>query len=258
MSMNPLAAFGEGEIDFGAVEVAAASDTSSASATSAKASKPLPSGGKSGKANQPSAAPSISGSSKSGKAVSGKGDETKCDDLASTFVSADFNEFGFDNYGHMFKLRAETTIVITGFTVNMDTGSSGVKIYARLGDYIGNAASSAGWTEIQAVTVDGAGEGNDTNLPNLATPYTMAAGTVHSFHFVSDNAPFRFPGTSDSYGYLNHGDGAKLPDIFLFEVTVCGAEFDCSNYGLLWSGKIHFNATESCPPLSNSTYVPKP
>ena len=190
--------------------------------------------------------------------MSGKGDETKCNDSASTFVSADFNEFGFDNYGHMFKLRAETTIVITGFTVNMDTGSSGVKIYARLGDYIGNAASSAGWTEIQAVTVDGAGEGNDTNLPNLATPYTMAAGTVHSFHFVSDNAPFRFPGTSDSYGYLNHGDGAKVPDIFLFKVTVCGAEFDCSNYGLLWSGKIHFNATESCPPLSNSTYVPKP
>ena len=109
------------------------------------------------------------------------GEDETCADCAKTLSTTWATNNG--SVGNVFKVTANNAVNINAFKIHgTNMGTCQAKVWARAGDFAGFENSSSGWTLLQDVTVAAAGSGSETVLPDLTTPYAMAAGSMHSFH----------------------------------------------------------------------------
>merc|ERR1712183_41387 len=93
---------------------------------------------------------------------------------------------GNEGKGAMFKIEAVQDLEIVGFApVTKSTSTVSVKVWERAGDYVGFETDEAGWNLIQEETVEGAGLGTITPIPNLPSSISVSAGATHSFYVAS-------------------------------------------------------------------------
>ncbi len=100
------------------------------------------------------------------------------DSLSTGFPGG--NGFG----GNLFDIVGLSTINVTGFGMNMETGTSDFEIWYRPGSYVGFDNNATGWTSAgTAIGVPTAGAGVSTQIP-IAMDVVVPAGQTYAF-FVS-------------------------------------------------------------------------
>jgi hypothetical protein len=152
--------------------------------------------------------------------------------------------------GNVFKVTTTNEINVNAFKIHATNSGSGQAIvWARSGDYAGFENSSTGWTKIQDVTVASSGTDTETTLPNLLTPYAMAAGSTHSFHVW----------TALGARYTNGaGEGQEFAcvenpgDMVFYEGKGCGGQFSCTFSPRVWNGKIEYTMAGPATPEPTS------
>lgn len=167
-----------------------------------------------------------------------RGDSTQLTSTASSIESdsllttlASNNSFA----GNAFNIIATKTITLTGFKMNIPSGTQ-AEVWYKAGGY-GNAAltSSTGWTKLGAtVNIVAAGAGTLTNIPITAT-LTITAGQTYGFVVVSN-------------GTANYTNGSSVGAVFVSNAELSitqghggngfGGAFNLLNAPRIWNGQV--------------------
>lgn len=138
------------------------------------------------------------------------------------------------NDGVMFRLRAKTNLVISGFSTRLAGGSGYVRIYRKNGSYSGSETFPAAWTLIDSAFVTPQ-TGQDVFIPVYAGNF-LSAGAEMSYYIVGTNTVDvdYLNGTTEGAIYSQNNDlifyeGVGLNSIF-------GTVFTPRNF----AGKIHY------------------
>ena len=127
---------------------------------------------------------------------------------------------GGNNFdGNMFDVVVTNDVIVETFSVTV-TATVNIAIYTRVGTFVGNQISSAGWIFLDSAVVVGAGPGVPVEVPvNLS--YTMLGGSTHAFYVTATASGAIFSYTdgtavgtvlaSNSDLSILEGDGGQWP-----------------------------------------------
>lgn len=93
-------------------------------------------------------------------------------------------------------------IFISGFDVNMDTGTDTVSVYTRPGYLV--PMNDGGWALIKTFQVEGQGKGLVTSLPDFVYPFIIPPGQMQSFYIATNSTDIDFW----------YSDGSDLGTVF--------------------------------------------
>lgn len=164
--------------------------------------------------------------------------------------------------GNMFDVDiAPASVTITGFEVNLGTGS-GVDLYVKSGTFVGSENNSSAWTFVGTFPVVAAGNDNPT-IVTLNTPLVLPQGR-HAFFIAS--------ASGSSWRYINGGSvgtvWAQNNEITIYEGvgrsdnTFSGSIFTTRNFSgsiLYQAGQMQYtwstgDTTETIMNLTPGTY----
>lgn len=154
--------------------------------------------------------------------------------------------------GAMFDLEAKTTpLQITGFSWNQTSAvSSTIEIWTYNGTYLGNDASSAGWTLIHSAPVTSVVGNNTINLPP-SKYFMIQPGQLKGVYFTW---------TSGSIAYTNLPEPTVFQNSDLKIITGRGKSYPFASgssfAGRAWNGTVHYNSP-GCPSPRVPVYVKK-
>jgi hypothetical protein len=127
---------------------------------------------------------------------------------------------------------------VTGFALNLGTGSRTISIYTKSGTAAGFLTSSGAWTLYATVNVTGKGQGTGTGIAIPA--FAIGTGQTYSFYVVSDTDGTLYNSCCDSAvngagdgnmswtsGWESHGLFATTYTGWPFQGTVCYDGGDC-------------------------------
>jgi len=93
---------------------------------------------------------------------------------------------GNGSWGNQFSVKAINAIQITSFDVHLDDFSGNtkvpVRVYTKVGTYVGHERNPASWTLIQSAEVESQGLGQLTSLPVLSNPIVILPSVTQSFY----------------------------------------------------------------------------
>lgn len=154
--------------------------------------------------------------------------------------------------GAMFDLEAKTTpLQITGFSWNQTSAvSSTIEIWTYNGTYLGNDASSAGWTLVHSAPVASVVGNNTINLPP-SKYFVIQPGQLKGVYFTW---------TSGSLAYTNMPEPTVYQNSDLKIITGRGKTYPFASgssfAGRAWNGTVFYNSP-GCPSPRVPVYVKK-
>lgn len=91
--------------------------------------------------------------------------------------------------GVMFDVDANFDITVNTFWVTTDpaSGPQNIAIFARMGTFVGNETSSAGWTFLDSAIVTGIDNVTPVMVP-VTLNYPMLSGSLHAFYVTTTSA----------------------------------------------------------------------
>ena len=137
--------------------------------------------------------------------------------------------------GAMFDIIPSVNMTVDSFALNIGTTATEVvRVFWRVGSYVGNETNAAAWTMLGPITVTGNGAGNPTYIPLGGIP--MIAGQTYGIYTaLSANLDYTTGSQTFSNGEMTIVTGSGL----------C-APFGSVNAGRIWNGTV-FYTKEVCP-----------
>lgn len=152
--------------------------------------------------------------------------------LTTTFVG------GNNQRGCMFDVVALQAAVVTGFEVNLPSGTHAIQIWTKTGTWIGAQNTPSAWTSLgSASAITSAGPGLPTPVP-IPTSVLVAPGAIRSFYVSST--------TSANLIYSNGtAVGATVAqDLFLQVLEGCGIDYPFAGAAFQprgWNGRVLYH-----------------
>jgi hypothetical protein len=148
--------------------------------------------------------------------------------------------------GHMFNLRPQTDLVVSGFDVHLSgTMVFDLEIYYKVGSYYGYQQQPEAWTLISSQSVTGAGNNNPTHIDidGLLLP---AGETYGIYIYCSNSYSIRCNYGSPIYNddYLSISGGASFQAYFGYNYS-----------SRTWNGTVHYETTGVCTSNYSSATV---
>lgn len=147
-----------------------------------------------------------------------------------------FRTTAIPGHGNMFNLHALDEVTITGFNVNMYSGSTAdFAVYYRPASYAGAENDPSAWLLIGTASgVTSSGIGNETRLP-IAINVTIPAGDTYGFYITTTNG-VNVPYTGNSSSNPIRSDGL----LQFHKGTGNVYPFGAVSVNIEWNGRIFY------------------
>jgi hypothetical protein len=159
---------------------------------------------------------------------------------ANTLTTSFVTNNGFA--GNMFDVTiGAADLTFESLDVNIDSGTAQLEFYSRVGSYVGNQNSAAGWTLISSASITSTG--GDAATAFDITDTVFSANTTYGLYVTVADYDVSFV----EMNYINGTEGALAAsnsDLSLFTGVGKGdPNFTGSTFnGRTWSGSINYSA----------------
>jgi len=165
--------------------------------------------------------------------------------LHAASLTTEFNSNNGES-GNMFDVvTLGGALTVTGFDLNLNTGSWNIEIYTRPGSWVGHNTSSAGWTLVDTIAnVTSNGMNNHTFVD--VTDFTLAALSTTGL-YITTTAPSSLAMLYTD-GTAVGNTAAQNSDLQILEGAGIAYPFSDEFEPRVWNGTIYY-ATGAATPL---------